>query len=412
MPEPVALPEQTTPLLDRVGAAELVVGVVTCNHAATVAEVVTTAWTALERGFPGTRAAVVHADYGSQDGTLQRAAGALDPGALVQVPNVGGPGTRAEALRAVFAATSRLGARGCAVIDGDVTGIAPDWAARLLAPVASDTADYVVSLVSRGRYDGALTTGVVYPLLRALYGKQVRQPVGGEFACSHRLVPRYLASDLRQPGLGLDAWLAVQALAGGYRVAQAALGPRAQPRTAESGSLTQMLTRVLGAVFLEIERTVSVWQKVQRSAPVPLIGEASPAEADGPMPDLGWALESFRIGERNLRQIWGAVLPPLTLMELRKAAAQADGALVIADRLWSRIVYDFVLGYHLKVMNRDHLLAAFAPLYAGWLASFVGEVRHVTAAEVDGRVERLCQQFEAEKPYLIARWRWPDRFAP
>jgi len=80
------------------------------------------------------------------------------------------------------------------VIDGDVTGVAPDWAARLLAPIARDTADYVVSLYARGRYDGPLTTGVVYPLLRALYGKRVRQPVGGEFACSNRLVPRYLAA--------------------------------------------------------------------------------------------------------------------------------------------------------------------------------------------------------------------------
>ena len=187
MPEPVALPVPTTPPPEQIGAAELVVGVVTCNHAATVAEVVRTAWSALARGFPGVPAAGVHADYGSQDGTLQRAAAALANGALVQVPSAGGPGNRAEALRAVFAATARLGARGCAVIDGDVTGVAPDWAARLLAPIERDTADYVVSLYARGRYDGPLTTGVVYPLLRALYGKRVRQPVGGEFACSNRL---------------------------------------------------------------------------------------------------------------------------------------------------------------------------------------------------------------------------------
>ena len=194
-------------------------------------------------------------------------------------------------------------------------------------------------------------------------------------------------------------------------MAQAALGPREQPRTAESVNLTQMLTRVLGAVFLEIERTVSVWQKVHRSEPVPLTGTDEPA-GEVAAPDVGWALESFRLGERDLRQIWGAVLPPLTLMELRKAAALPEGQFVIGDRLWSRIVYDFVLAYHLKVMNRDHLLSAFAPLYAGWLASFVGEVRQATGAEVDARVERLCLQYEAEKPYLIARWRWPDRFAP
>jgi hypothetical protein len=32
------------------------------------------------------------------------------------------------------------------------------------------------------------------------------------------------------------------------------------------------------------------------------------------------------------------------------------------------------------------------------------------AAAGDARLERLCLAFEAEKPYLIARWRWPERF--
>jgi hypothetical protein len=335
---------------------------------------------------------------------------------LIQIPSPApGSGTRAGALRAVFGAAARLGARGCALTDGDATGLVPDWAARLLAPVASDSADYVASLYTRGRYEGALTTGLVYPLLRALYGKRVRQPVGGEFACASRLLPKYLAADLRQPELtrlGLDAWLPVQALAGGFRLGQAALGTKVAPRPTESANLAQTLAWVLGAVFVEVEHTVAVWQKVHGSKPVPVTGEVEPFGAEPQKPDLAWALESFIIGERNLRQIWGAVLPPMTLMELRKAAALPGGTLVIPDKLWSRIVYDFVLAHRLKVMNREHLLSAFAPLYAGWLVSFAGEVAEASEAAVEERVERLCQSYEAEKPYLIARWRWPDRFAP
>lgn len=415
MPDPVTLPEDAAQQLERIGTADLVVGVLTCNNAATVAEVVRTGWTALEREFPSARTVVIQVDYGSRDGTLEQAAAALANGALVQLPDAGTQGTRARALRSGFALAARLGARGCAIVDGDAIGLVPDWAARLLAPIQSDSADYVASFYTRGRYDGALTTGVVAPLLRALYGKRIRHPVGGEFACSSRLLPRYVAADVRQPelaGLGLDAWVAVQALAGGFRVGQAALGARTPARTAESTNLALTLARTLGAVFLEVERTVAVWQKVHRTEPVPITGAVVPAGGETARPDLNWALESFRLGERDLRQIWGAVLPPLTLMELRKAAALPDGAFAIADQLWSRIVYDFVLAHRLKAMNRDHLLSAFVPLYAGWLASFAGEVRDATDAEVDARVERLCRQYEAEKPYLIARWRWPDRFAP
>ena len=48
----------------------------------------------------------------------------------------------------------------------------------------------------------------------------------------------------------------------------------------------------------------------------------------------------------------------------------------------------------------------------GWVASYVNEVGPLGPKEADERVERLCAAFEEEKPYLISRWRWPDRFNP
>jgi len=42
----------------------------------------------------------------------------------------------------------------------------------------------------------------------------------------------------------------------------------------------------------------------------------------------------------------------------------------------------------------------------------VQQVEALGAPIVEERIEALCLRFEAEKPYLIARWRWPDRFTP
>ncbi len=33
-------------------------------------------------------------------------------------------------------------------------------------------------------------------------------------------------------------------------------------------------------------------------------------------------------------------------------------------------------------------------------------------AEVEARIERLARAYEANKSYLVSRWRWPDRFNP
>jgi hypothetical protein len=51
-------------------------------------------------------------------------------------------------------------------------------------------------------------------------------------------------------------------------------------------------------------------------------------------------------------------------------------------------------------------------LFAGWLSSFVSELQDAPLAESEGRLDQMCLRFESEKPYLISRWRWPDRFSP
>jgi hypothetical protein len=56
------------------------------------------------------------------------------------------------------------------------------------------------------------------------------------------------------------------------------------------------------------------------------------------------------------------------------------------------------------------LLKAITPLYLGWAASFTREMENAGGAEVERRLERLSLEFEAQKRYLISRWRWPDRF--
>jgi hypothetical protein len=52
------------------------------------------------------------------------------------------------------------------------------------------------------------------------------------------------------------------------------------------------------------------------------------------------------------------------------------------------------------------------PLYLGWVAGYALEVEGSDAAAVQKRSERLCRAFESGKPYLVSRWRWPDRFNP
>jgi hypothetical protein len=423
MPERVTLAEETAAQVERLGSVDFVAGVVSHNHAETIGGVVQAAWAGLEQACPGARAAIIHVDADSRDGSAERASAVVPSARLVQVRVAGeqaprlaapSPGYRAEALRVIFALAERLDARGCAVVEADVTSISPEWIGRLLAPVQASRADFVVPYFVRHRFAGTLTTAVVYPWLRALYGRRLRYPVSGEFACSATLLRRYAAQGKQSETarLSVDVELTTQALAGGLPVAQAFLGVKAQAGSDATTDLSGTLSRVLGALFLEAERTAPVWQKVRGSQAVPLEGACDAPTPEPAAVDRQRLLDGFRLGERNLQEVWAPALPPLALLELRKLARLPDAAFRFPDALWARIVYDFALAYRMRVMNRDHLLSAFTPLYFGWLASFIGDVEAVPEPDVDVRTEQLCLQYEAEKPYLISRWRWPDRFNP
>jgi len=82
------------------------------------------------------------------------------------------------------------------------------------------------------------------------------------------------------------------------------------------------------------------------------------------------------------------------------------------DDLWVRIVYDFALGHRLQTINRDHLLRSLTPLYLGWIASYALQIETAGPVEIDSWIERLSRAYETNKPYLVSRWRWPDRFNP
>ncbi len=421
MPELGALAPETERLVKLIGSADLAVGVATYNNAATVGPIVAAAEAGLRRFFPGVRSAILHADGGSRDGSTERALQAARDGLLLQAPfplESGGPvpglgpggSGRTAALRVLFDLAHRLGVRGLAVVEADALGVSGDWIGRLLGPVFEEEADFVAPYYVRHPFVGAITDSIVYPFTRALYGQRVRYPVGGEFACSARLLERALErevwhGDLARLGM-LDLWIVTEALCGGFRLAQAFLGVKAQAGAERAPDLSAVLTRVLGALFFEAERNAAVWQKVRGSEPVPLRGGGGlePGGAEPATVDVRRNLDAFRLGQKNLQEVWGVVLPPLTLLELRKLAARSDEEFRFPDPLWVRIVYDFALAHH--------LLGAFTPLYLGWLGSFALEMRDAGPEEAERRIEALCLRYESEKPYLISRWRWPDRFSP
>jgi len=52
------------------------------------------------------------------------------------------------------------------------------------------------------------------------------------------------------------------------------------------------------------------------------------------------------------------------------------------------------------------------PLYLAWVASYALDLETAGPKALEQRLEHLSVAFESGKPYLVSRWRWPDRFNP
>jgi len=401
--------------LAALGPREIVVGLPTFNNAATVPAVVAAVRAGLAAHFPDVPAALVNADAGSKDRTVALLADAGVPVALARheaplgeraaVPFHGIPG-RDAALRLAFGAARRLDARVLVLLEADVTSVGAEWIERLVRPVWEDKADLVVPVYTRHRYEGTITNLLLAPLVRTLFGRRLRQPFGGAFALSGRLLGHLLAhAEWPTGGRDLvDLWITGTAIADGFAVWEARLGPRRIESQTRTTDLPTMVAQALGAVFALMERHGRLWLGVTGSEPVPATGEpAVPAAAPAPV-GVERMVGAFRRGLRDLVEIWENILTPETLGDVLSLDVRDVTAYRFPDRLWARVVYDFALGYHYGVVHRDHLLRSLVPLYLGRTAAFVLATQAASSAETDAALEQVGAAFEREKPYLTERW--------
>jgi len=413
------LPSGLRDQLAEVGEVDILVGIPSYNNARTIGHVVRAAQGGFAKYFPEQRALIINSDGGSTDGTAEVVAQAsiADTGTLlarhplrpvhrIVTPYHGIPG-KGSALRTVFGAAAALKAKACAVVDSDLRSITPEWIDLLISPVLREGLDFVAPLYHRHKYDGTITNAIVYPLTRSLYGKRVRQPIGGDFGFSGRLAEHYLSHDVWGSDVarfGIDIWMTTTAITGGFKVCQSFLGAKIHDVKDPGVDLSAMLTQVVSSVFALMTAHEDDWRGVSGSSPVPTFGFEYTVGLEPVNVNVERMLGIFRTGLRELGSVWEHALAPDTLGQVRALAAGQDDGFRYPPEAWVRTVYDFARAFRSGGVNRDHLLRSLVPLYLGRTASFVMETRDADAAQVETILETLCLSYEELKPYLIERW--------
>lgn len=403
----------------RIGTADILVGIPSYNNSKTISHVVRAVSAGLAKYFPAFRSVLVNSDGGSTDGTPEAVQSVtlgdlealliqspVNPLQKIVTPYHGIPG-KGSSFRTIFEIARALQIKACAVVDSDLRSITPEWMELLLRPVLLDGFDYVAPLYRRHKYDGTITNTIVYPLTRALYGKRVRQPIGGDFGFSRGLVDKFLSRNVWETDVarfGIDIWMTTIALATDSRICQAFLGAKIHDAKDPGVHLSSMMTQVVGSVFALMEEFPYLWQRIQGSRDIPLFGFPHAVGCEPIHVNVARMVDNFRLGLRELSSLWESILPPDAMKGLREAARRPAEQFVLDDDLWVTIIYEFAAAHHHKTLNRDHLIRTLVPLYLAKTASFVLATRNSDAEDAEAAIENLALAFERQKVYLAERW--------
>ncbi len=404
--------------IDKIGEADILVGIPSYNNARTIGHVVKAVQIGFAKYFPEKQCVLVNSDGGSTDDTRDIVQNTtLDdyqPILLhhkvdflkIATPYHGIPG-KGSSFRTIFEIADSLNVKACAVVDSDLRSITPEWIELLIKPVLEWSFDYVAPLYYRHKYDGTITNSIIYPVTRALYGKRVRQPIGGDFGFSGELARFFLTKDVWETDVaryGIDVWMTTTAIANGFKICQAFLGAKIHDPKDPGTDLSAMLYQVVGSTFDLMETYADVWKTIKASENVSAFGFRYAVGLEPVQVNLDGMIERFRLGVRELMHIWKEFLPGEITDLLQSGETLPKEAFHIPDEIWVDIIYNFALALKRKTINKEHLLKSLTPLYIGRTASFVIETMTSDASEVEEKIERLCRIFEEKKPFLVFNW--------
>ena len=394
---------------EKIKKAEMVVCIPSYNEADSISFPTIQTNNGLTKYFSDKSSVIINCDNNSPDNTKQAF---LDtPTEIPKIylstePGVKGKGNNFKNL---FQKVVELKADAVVVVDADLKSITPEWIKHLGEPLFNDFS-YVAPLYVRHKYDGTITNGIAYPLSRALYGRRVRQPIGGDFGFSGKLSKIYLESkiwDEAVANFGIDIWMTTLAFNQNIQICQSFMGrPKIHRPKDPAASLGPMFRQVVGTIFSMMTHFESFWKKMKYSKPTAIFGFGL-GETEMPPKvevDTEKLIQKFHEGFDQYEEIWEKLLSNDVYQKLLEIKGMKERMFTFPTDLWARVLYDMAVAYRDSICDRDLMMDSLIPLYYGKTLAFVKKTKRMSMLHAEEAIEEDCMTFEMTKPYLVRRW--------
>ncbi|MFO7984595.1 MAG: hypothetical protein R6U38_01925 [Desulfatiglandaceae bacterium] len=394
---------------ENIKRAEMVVCIPSYKEADTISYPTTQADKGIVQYFKGQDAVIINCDNNSPDNTGQVFLNTPTQTPKIYLSTEPGLKGKGNNFKNLFQKVVELKAKAVVVVDADLKSITPEWIKHLGEPLFNGFS-YIAPLYVRHKYDGTITNGIAYPMTRTLYGRRVRQPIGGDFGFSGKLGKIYMESSIWDEAVanfGIDIWMTTIALAHKVQVCQAFMGRPKIHRTKDPGaSLGPMFRQVVGTIFSMMGQFESLWQKVKYSRPTAIYGFGL-GEVEVPPKvnvDTQNLLHQFHEGFNAYGEIWETFLTKDIHQKLLEIKGMKEKEFNFPTDLWARILFDTAVAYGTSAIDTDQMMDSLIPLYFGRTLSFVIRTQKMSIKQAEEAIEDDCMTFETTKPYLLQRW--------
>jgi hypothetical protein len=237
-------------------------------------------------------------------------------------------------------------------------------------------------------------------MTRALYGVDVRQPIGGDFGFSPELAAFYVREDVWDTDVarfGIDIWMTTCAINEGYKVVQTYLGTKIHDAKDPAADLGPMFRQVISTMLYLMGKYERNWH---RDNPFHAIHINNKKEEEPKLEAVSVSLNDlhseFVEGFNHFRPMYKEILSPENMARLESIhqSWESGKGEEFDSNLWSKILYDFAFIYQLWQRNKRRLVDIITPLYFGRTKSYCEQIMNMSSDEAEAIVLDQAKVFE------------------
>ena len=260
-------------------------------------------------------------------------------------------------------------------------GIQPSWINSLYRPLELGM-DFVLPVFARPPEAKRATEQLVIPLLVALYGYRVKEPMGGAYGIQREILRIFLQdtklftnTDIGK--YGIDIFLTITAITHNVKICQANLGIRR--KRPSPGEFAVRLRQTVRTMFEQIAYTAQWWLQQGRfiKAEPPQYGTLPVLNSPAVDLDISSAIERFRVDfQRNANYLYKKLLDPALYEQLLELSYTPVEKFSFSAADWAQCVYTLLLAYFFQQeIPQDDIVDTVTVLSRARAATFMSEVQ-------------------------------------